>query len=58
MSKKLLEKGQEKMQTLVDQHNELLKEIQSLTGRLEEVRTAIIKQQGYLEALGDVDVKK
>jgi len=55
--KELLETGQAKMQTLVDQYNELTKELTSLQARLSEVQTAIVKQQGYLECLSDIDGK-
>jgi len=47
---KITEEATSKMETLVEQYNEL-------QGRLQEVQTEIVKQQGYLEALKDLDDK-
>mgnify|MGYP001118924303 CR=1 FL=1 len=55
--KNLLEEGQTKMKSLVEQHNELQKEMSSLQGQFNEVQTSIVKQQGYLEALRDINDK-
>jgi len=42
---------------LVDQHNELTKEIQSLQGRLQEVQAMLVKQQGYMDCVKDIEAK-
>ena len=55
--KNLLEEGQRKMESLVEQHNELQKQMSSLQGQFNGVQTEILKQQGYLEALKDINDK-
>ena len=55
--KNLLQEGQKKMESLVEQHNELTKQMSSLQGQFNEVQTEIVKQQGYLEALRDINDK-
>ena len=55
MKKDVKESANKKMETLVEQFNELQGNIQELQGRLQEVQTEIVKQQGYLEALKDLD---
>lgn len=57
MKKDVKESANKKMETLVEQFNELQGNIQELQGRLQEVQTEIVKQQGYLEALKDLDDK-
>lgn len=54
---KITEEATSKMETLVEQYNELQRSMQELQGRLQEVQTEIVKQQGYLEALKDLDDK-
>jgi len=55
--KKIKEEAQSKMESLVEQYNELTSSMQELQGRLQEVQTEIVKQQGYLAALKDLDDK-
>jgi len=43
------------MESLVEQHNELVSSLQEVQGRLQEVKTAIISKQGYLKALEDCE---
>jgi hypothetical protein len=47
----LRQEGELKMQTLVDQHNELAGQIQEANGRLAEVKQMIIEHQGYMKGL-------
>jgi prefoldin subunit 5 len=44
-----------KMETLVEQHNILVKEIQSANERLAEVKQIIIEHQGYIKGLEACD---
>ena len=44
-----------KMETLVEQHNQLVQEIQEANGRLAEVKQMIIEQQGYMKGLEACD---
>jgi len=41
----------DKMETMVEQHNELVKELESANGRLAEVKQMIIEHQGYMKGL-------
>ncbi len=43
------------MESLIEQHNELVKVIQDSNGRLAEVKSMIVEKQGYLKALEDID---
>ena len=47
----LKQEAQTKMETLVEQHNELVKELESANGRLAEVKQMIIEHQGYMRGL-------
>lgn len=40
-----------KMESLVEQHNKLVQEIQSANERLAEVKQMIIEHQGYMKGL-------
>jgi prefoldin subunit 5 len=55
--KKVSEQGNKKLETLVDQYNELTNEIQSLQGRLAEIQTMLVRQQGYMECVKDIEAK-
>ena len=39
------------METLVEQHNQLVQEIQSANERLAEVKQMVIEHQGYMKGL-------
>mgnify|MGYP003680302414 FL=1 len=41
----------DKMETMVEQHNELVKELESANGRLAEVKQMIIEHQGFMKGL-------
>jgi DNA-directed RNA polymerase specialized sigma54-like protein len=41
----------DKMETMVEQHNELVKELESANSRLAEVKQMIIEHQGYMKGL-------
>ena len=43
------------METLVEQHNELIQSIQEQQGRLNEVKSMLTEKQGYLKGLEDCD---
>jgi len=45
----------QEMETLVEQHNELIKTIQEQQGRLTEVKNMLVEKQGYLKGLEDCD---
>jgi hypothetical protein len=45
----------QEMNSLVEQHNELINSIQEQQGRLQEVKSMLIEKQGYLKALEDCD---
>lgn len=47
----LKQDAMDKMQTMVEQHNELVKELESANGRLAEVKQMIIEHQGYIKGL-------
>ena len=55
--KKVSEQGNKKLETLVDQYNELTNEIQSLQGRLAEFQTMLVRQQGYMDCVKDIEAK-
>ena len=47
----------QEMETLVEQHNELIKTIQEQQGRLAEVKNMLVEKQGYLKGLEDCDAQ-
>jgi chromosome condensin MukBEF ATPase and DNA-binding subunit MukB len=47
----------QEMETLVEQHNELIKTIQEQQGRLSEVKNMLVEKQGYLKGLEDCDAQ-
>jgi|TARA_Y100000289_G_scaffold48659_1_gene49169 flagellar hook-associated protein FlgK len=47
----LRQEAETKMQTLVEQHNQLVQEIQSANERLAEVKQMVIEHQGYMKGL-------
>jgi len=47
----------QEMETLVEQHNELIKSIQEQQGRLAEVKNMLVEKQGYLKGLEDCDAQ-
>jgi len=47
----LKQEAMEKMESLVEQHNELVKELESANARLAEVKQMIIEHQGYMKGL-------
>ncbi len=47
----LKQEAMDKMNTMVEQHNELVKELESANGRLAEVKQMIIEHQGYVKGL-------
>ena len=47
----LQEQAEQKMQTLVDQHNELVGSVQEINARLAEVKQSILEHQGYMKGL-------
>ena len=51
----LKQEAQTKMETLVEQHNTLVQEIQEANGRLAEVKQMIIQHQGYMQGLEACD---
>lgn len=53
----LQEVAMQEMETLVEQHNELVKSIQEQQGRLNEVKTMLTEKTGYLQALEDCDAQ-
>ena len=44
-----------KMETLVEQHNQLVQEIQEANGRLAEVKQMVVEHQGYMKGLEACD---
>jgi prefoldin subunit 5 len=44
-----------KMETLVEQYNQLVQEIQEANGRLAEVKQMIVEHQGYIKGLEACD---
>jgi len=47
----LRQEAETKMETLVEQHNKLVQEIQSANERLAEVKQMVIEHQGYMKGL-------
>ena len=47
----LRQEAETKMESLVEQHNNLVGEIQEANGRLGEVKQMIIEHQGYMKGL-------
>ena len=47
----LKEEAMKTMETMVEQHNELVKELQGVNERLAEVKQLIIEHQGYLKGI-------
>lgn len=47
----LRKEAESKMETLVEQHNELAGQIQEANARLGEVKQMIIEHQGYMKGL-------
>jgi hypothetical protein len=47
----LKQEAMEKMESMVEQHNELVKELESANGRLAEIKQMIIEHQGYVKGL-------
>lgn len=43
------------METLVEQHNELVKVLQESQSRLAEVKNMIVEKQGYMKGLEDCE---
>ena len=51
----LQQESETKMASLVEQHNQLVNEIQEANGRLAEVKQMIIEHQGYIKGLEACD---
>ena len=51
----LREETAKEMETLVEQHNELVKTIQEQQSRLSELKSMIVEKGGYMKALEDVE---
>ena len=47
----LKQEAETKMESLVEQHNNLVQEIQSANERLAEVKQMIVEHQGYIKGL-------
>ena len=47
----LRQEAESKMQSLVEQHNALVQDLQSANERLAEVKQMIIEHQGYIKGL-------
>lgn len=47
----LKQEAQTKMESLVEQHNALVQELQSANERLAEVKQMIVEHQGYIKGL-------
>jgi DNA-directed RNA polymerase specialized sigma54-like protein len=47
----LKQEAMQSMETMVEQHNELVKELQESNGRLAEVKQMIVEHQGYIKGL-------
>ena len=47
----LQEQAEQKMQTLVDQHNELVNSAKETNARLAEVKQLLVEHQGYMKGL-------
>lgn len=51
----LKQEATESMETMVEQHNSLVQEIQEANGRLAEVKQMIVEHQGYMKGLEACD---
>ena len=51
----LMEKAEQDMRSMVEQHNELVNQLQELNGRLTEVKQIIDEHQGYMKGLKACD---
>ena len=51
----LQQEAETKMETLVEQHNTLVNEIQEANGRLGEVKQMLVEHQGYMKGLDACD---
>ena len=51
----LKEKALQELESLVEQHNELVKIIQESQAKLSEVKSMIVGKQGYIQGLEDCD---
>ena len=51
----LKQEAETKMESLVEQHNELVNEIQEANTRLAELKQMIIEHQGYMKGLEACD---
>tara|TARA_E500000081_G_scaffold136977_1_gene151282 strand:- start:480 stop:683 length:204 start_codon:yes stop_codon:yes gene_type:complete len=51
----LMEEASTKMETMVEQHNELVQTIQEQQGRLAEVKQMLVEHQGYMKGLEACD---
>ena len=47
----LKQEAEPRMETLVEQHNTLVKELQSANERLAEVKQMIVEHQGYMKGI-------
>lgn len=47
----LRQEAETKMESLVEQHNTLVQEIQEANGRLGEIKQMIVEHQGYMKGL-------
>ena len=47
----LKQEAQTKMESLVEQHNALVQELQSANERLAEVKQMVVEHQGYMKGL-------
>jgi len=47
----LKQEAMQSMETMIEQHNELVKELQESNGRLAEVKQMIVEHQGYIKGL-------
>lgn len=47
----LRQEAETKMESLVEQHNNLVQEIQEANGRLGEIKQMIVEHQGYMKGL-------
>ena len=53
----LKDEALKEMESLVEQHNELVKNIQDSQGRLAEVKNMLVEKQGYLKGLEACDAQ-
>jgi len=51
----LMEEASAKMETMVEQHNELVQAIQEQQARLGEVKQMLVEHQGYMKGLEACD---